>query len=54
MPRLALGGPEQVKEQYRDARRTRWLEDLLPAVECRPSGIFEAFEPNLDFAFWRA
>ncbi|MGA3188595.1 MAG: ABC transporter permease, partial [Bryobacteraceae bacterium] len=26
--RLALGGPEQVKEQCRDARRTRWLEDL--------------------------
>jgi hypothetical protein len=26
---LALGGPEQVKEQCRDARRTRWLEDLL-------------------------
>jgi putative ABC transport system permease protein len=27
--RLALGGPEQVKEQCRDARGTRWLEDLL-------------------------
>jgi putative ABC transport system permease protein len=26
---LALGGPEQVKEQCRDARGTRWLEDLL-------------------------
>src|SRR5216684_5663596 len=26
--RLALGGPEQVKEQCRDARGTRWLEDL--------------------------
>ncbi len=26
--RLALGGPEQVKEECRDARRTRWLEDL--------------------------
>ncbi len=26
--RLALGGPEQVKEGCRDARRTRWLEDL--------------------------
>ncbi|HME10462.1 MAG TPA: permease prefix domain 1-containing protein, partial [Bryobacteraceae bacterium] len=26
--RLALGGPEQVKEQCRDARPTRWLEDL--------------------------
>jgi predicted permease len=25
---LALGGPEQVKEQCRDARGTRWLEDL--------------------------
>src|SRR5882724_4088006 len=27
--RLALGRPEQVKEKCRDARGTRWLEDLL-------------------------
>jgi predicted permease len=27
--RLDLGGPEQVKEQCRDARGTRWLEDLV-------------------------
>ncbi|HJQ26942.1 MAG TPA: ABC transporter permease [Blastocatellia bacterium] len=27
--RLALGGPEQVKEQCRDARPLRWLYDLL-------------------------
>src|SRR5215510_13723267 len=27
--RLALGCPEQVKERCRDARGTRWLEDLL-------------------------
>ena len=26
--RLALGGPEQVKEECRDARGTRWVEDL--------------------------
>ncbi len=26
--RLAMGGPEQVKEECRDARGTRWLEDL--------------------------
>ena len=26
--RLALGGPEQVKEKCRDARGTRWFEDL--------------------------
>ena len=26
--RIALGGPEQVKEQCRDARGTRWIEDL--------------------------
>jgi putative ABC transport system permease protein len=26
--RLALGGPEQIKEDCRDARGTRWLEDL--------------------------
>ncbi|MFZ0818436.1 MAG: ABC transporter permease [Candidatus Acidiferrales bacterium] len=30
--RLALGGPEQVKEDCRDARGTRWLEDLLQDV----------------------
>jgi predicted permease len=30
--RLALGGPEQVKEECRDARGTRWLEDLLGDV----------------------
>src|SRR5262245_10286845 len=27
--RLALGGPEQVKEMCRDARGTRWLWDML-------------------------
>src|SRR5262245_43358721 len=27
--RLALGGPEQVKEMCRDVRKTRWLSDLL-------------------------
>jgi predicted permease len=27
--RLAFGGPQQVKEECRDARGTRWLEDLL-------------------------
>jgi predicted permease len=26
--RMALGGPEQVKEECRDARGTRWLEDI--------------------------
>src|SRR5579863_2966090 len=26
--RLSLGGPEQVKEECRDARGTRWLEDF--------------------------
>ncbi|MDP8979357.1 MAG: ABC transporter permease [Acidobacteriota bacterium] len=26
--KIALGGPEQVKEECRDARGTRWLEDL--------------------------
>jgi putative ABC transport system permease protein len=29
LARLALGGPEQVKEKSRDARGTRWLEALL-------------------------
>src|SRR6266436_1177686 len=27
--RLSIGGPEQVKENCRDARGTRWLEDFL-------------------------
>src|ERR1700704_6627715 len=30
--RMALGGPEQVKEECRDARGTRWLEDLWQDV----------------------
>ena len=33
--RLALGGPQQVKEQCRDARGTRWLEDLLAGRSLR-------------------
>ena len=28
LARMELGGPEQVKEECRDARRTRWLEDF--------------------------
>jgi hypothetical protein len=30
--RLAIGGAEQVKEECRDARGTRWLEDLWKDV----------------------
>jgi predicted permease len=30
--RLELGGPEQVKEECRDARGTRWLEDFVQDV----------------------
>src|SRR5690348_5289538 len=30
--RLALGGPEQVKERCRDARGTRWAEELLQDI----------------------
>jgi predicted permease len=30
--RLAIGGPEQVKESCRDVRGTRWLEDLFQDV----------------------
>jgi len=32
LARLALGGPEQVKEEYRDARGTRWLQDVFQDV----------------------
>jgi len=32
LARLALGGPEQVKERCRDARGTRWLDDLWQDV----------------------
>ncbi len=30
--RIALGGPEQVKEECRDARGTRWAEELLQDI----------------------
>src|SRR5262245_65428487 len=29
LARIELGGPEQVKEQCREARGTRWLEEFL-------------------------
>ncbi len=32
LARLELGGPQQVKEQCRDARGTRWLEDFFHDV----------------------
>jgi predicted permease len=32
LARMALGGPEQVKEQCRDARPARWLEDFFQDV----------------------
>jgi predicted permease len=32
LARLELGGPEQVKEECRDARGTRWLEDFVQDV----------------------
>jgi len=37
--RLALGGPEQVKEQCRDVRKTRWLDDLLRDVRYACRGV---------------
>ena len=44
--RLALGGPEQVKEQCRDVRGTRWLEEL--AQDLRHA--FRALRQNPGFA----
>src|SRR5438477_10290562 len=38
--RLALGGPELAKEICRDARSTRWLEDLLRVRRC-PIRMFQ-------------
>ncbi len=32
LARVALGGPEQVKEMCRDARGTRWLDDLAQDI----------------------
>jgi predicted permease len=32
LARLALGGPQQVKEQCRDTRGTRWLDDLFQDI----------------------
>jgi hypothetical protein len=32
LARLALGGDDQIKEQCRDARGTRWIEDILQDV----------------------
>ena len=46
--RLALGGPEQVKEKCRDARGTRWLEDL-PHSLC-VGDIGNSHTPPLDDA----
>jgi predicted permease len=44
--RLALGGPEQTKEKCRDARGTRWLEDLVQDVRY----AFRTFRQKPGFA----
>ena len=38
-PRLAPGAPEQVKEKCRDARGTRWLEELGQDTRIGGSGL---------------
>src|SRR5438876_1684098 len=37
--RLAVGGPEQVKENCRDARGTRWVEDFFQDVRYALRGM---------------
>jgi predicted permease len=39
--RLSLGGPEQVKENCRDARGTRWLEDLFQDIRFAVRMLFK-------------
>ncbi|MGD0226543.1 MAG: ABC transporter permease [Terriglobia bacterium] len=39
LARLAFGGPEQVKEESRDARGTRWLEDLWQDLRYAVRGL---------------
>ena len=48
--RLAFGGPEQVKEECRDARGTRWVEDLWQDVRyavraLRQRAVIASFVP---------
>ena len=45
--RLALGGPEQVKEECRDARGTQWIDNLLQDFRCAASAPFPACVPPL-------
>jgi putative ABC transport system permease protein len=46
LARLALGGPEQVKEKCRDARGTQWAEDVVRDAR----HAFRAFRQNPGFA----
>jgi predicted permease len=41
LARIALGGPQQVTEQCRDARGTRWLEDLLQDTRYALRGLWQ-------------
>ena len=42
LARLALGGPEQVKEKCRDVHKTRWLSDLLQDVRYGVRMLFKS------------
>src|SRR5262245_22363713 len=46
LARIALGGPEQVKEECRDARGTRWFENLAHDIRY----AFRAIRQNKGFA----
>lgn len=53
LARLAFGGPEQVKEECRDARGTRWLEcGRTSGMPCAGCAATRGFLPSASL-HWR-